>query len=282
MSLAHAVVLGHSGFIGSELVETLRPQFEVRGFSSRQADLSRTAGLSALSRALRPDTVLFVALRATSKKSERKRGDSLESLQAYVRMISNLTGLLARRPIRKCVYLSSASVYDDSATDMKISETRLVNPQSWYGISKSIGEMLMRKAAKAYRFPLVIARPCNVFGPAGFVAEAVKYGGVSVYGDGSELRDQLYVRDLARALRGLSRGRAQGDFNLATGRSVPIRAVLDSMGLPLRIKSLKRTRPKVDLGYSNLRLKRALTGFRFTPLRKAMRESIETLGGNSV
>lgn len=273
------MVLGHTGFIGAELAAGLSSYFSVKGFSSRQANLSKASGLSSLSRALRPDTVLFVALRAGAKPNEAKRGDSYQSLQRYVTLISNLCALLERRPVRKCVYLSSASVYDDSKSNMKISEKDPLHPQSLYGISKAMGEMLMRGAAASSGFPLLIARPCNVYGANAFARQAINSNTVCLYGDGREKRDQLYVKDLVRALGLLARGPSVGEFNLATGNSVPVRKLIDAMGPPMFIKSKKRTLPLVNLGYNTNKLRRALKGFQFTPLPDAMSETVETIGG---
>jgi UDP-glucose 4-epimerase len=131
---------------------------------------------------------------------------------------ANLTGTIAvfdaiRRQGSKIpvVYASSAAVYGDAET-VPIAETEPCRPLSAYGADKYGCELHARVASHVHGIPTAGFRFFNVYGPrqdpkspySGVISifcERIKAGnGISIFGDGQQTRDFVYVGDVVRAL----------------------------------------------------------------------------------
>jgi UDP-glucose 4-epimerase len=127
----------------------------------------------------------------------------------------------------KVVFSSSAAVYGES--DQLVQETDTPEPLSPYAENKRDGESLLNKAT----CPSVILRYFNVYGPGqsaeyagvitAFIRAALEGNDLTVYGDGTQVRDFVYVEDVARANIAALESSIQGEvFNIATGRKTSI------------------------------------------------------------
>lgn len=126
--------------------------------------------------------------------------------------------------VKRFVYASSAAVYGDHLELPKTEESPL-QPKSPYAESKIANEI----DARASGFPSVGLRFFNVYGPgqswnhpyATVIprwVEAIRAGKViTVYGDGSQTRDFIHVRDVARAIYDALTSEVTGIFNIASG-----------------------------------------------------------------
>src|SRR3989338_10612876 len=157
-----ALILGHTGFVGGALYRYLRQTgaWEILGYSSKAIDLRFPDRIQALEKVVDRQTVLVVASAVT-----RDRGDEIDDFDANTTIISHVASFLERHPVKKCVYLSSISVYGDSKTDLAINEETPVNPDSYYALAKYTGELILREAAKRGGFPLLALRLCHIYGP---------------------------------------------------------------------------------------------------------------------
>ena len=99
-----------------------------------------------------------------------------------------------------------------------------------------------------------------------------------VFGDGSEVRDYLFVRDLVSIALGLSLGGAEGVFNVATGTSHSFADLLSHlralMGIPLVVESVFRDRPRTDQTFDVSKLRATLPGVAFTTLRDGLAATV--------
>lgn len=107
------------------------------------------------------------------------------------------------------VYISTDEVYGDLyGVDGMADETWGLNPSSPYSASKAAADMLVRSYGRTYGLRYRIVRPCNNYGPYQHPEKLIPrtivrllYGKkATVYGDGSQVRDWLFVEDFARAL----------------------------------------------------------------------------------
>jgi UDP-glucose 4-epimerase len=158
--------------------------------------------------------------------------------------------------VRHMIFSSTAAVYG-TPDKMPISEDDRMNPESPYGMSKLMTEIMLRHASEAHGLKHVILRYFNVAGadPKGrtgqsserathlikVAAEAAvgKRDGMQVFGtdyptpDGTCLRDYIHVSDLARAhsaaLDHLRKGGANGTFNCGYGRGFSVLDVIDTV-----------------------------------------------------
>ncbi len=158
--------------------------------------------------------------------------------------------------VQHMIFSSTAAVYG-TPDRSPIAEDDRMNPESPYGMSKLMTEIMLRHASEAHGLKHVILRYFNVAGadPRGragqsshqathlikVAAEAAvgKRDGMSVYGtdyatpDGTCVRDYIHVTDLARAhsaaLDHLRNGGANGTFNCGYGRGFSVLEVIDTV-----------------------------------------------------
>ena len=134
--------------------------------------------------------------------------------------------------IEKVVFASSAAVYGDPQY-VPISEDHPLKPISLYGLTKVLGEELVRWYYRIYGLDYVILRYFNVYGPymtksrypsviLSFIMRAIKNEPLIIYGDGTQTRDFVYVEDVARANLLAIEKNAIGEFNVGTGIKITV------------------------------------------------------------
>ena len=198
-------------------------------------------------------------------------------------MVYNLSAALLEKRIRKCIFFSTIAVYDDSISQHNISEKTDVLPQSSYGISKFVGECLLTQAAAKMNVPLVIFRPCKLYGPGdsnyeygpgSFIYSVLKGEAIQLYGDGSELRDHLFIEDLTKIVRHFVKSKISGIYNLGSGVSRTYQDLLTLINAmtkkEVQINSISRTRPYIDQTIDVSKLKQSVPGLELTPQEKGI------------
>lgn len=142
------------------------------------------------------------------------------------------------------VYTSSAAVYGETG-EGAVEENRQVRPLTAYGADKYGSELHARIAWEVHGVPTVGLRPFNIYGPRQDPSSA--YSGVisifnnrlasglpvTVYGDGNQTRDFVFVADVVRFLLA-AMGRADAVagrvFNACTGWSTTLLDLIDILG----------------------------------------------------
>ncbi|MCC5832129.1 MAG: NAD-dependent epimerase/dehydratase family protein [Chlamydiales bacterium] len=141
------------------------------------------------------------------------------------------------------IYASSSAVYGDSL-DLPACEESQVAPLSPYGIDKLAGERHAGVLWNVYRIPSLSLRFFNVFGPGQdpyspysgvisiFAKRISKNAPLTLYGDGEQLRDFIYVEDVVRTMAEAisSPFEGAGVYNLCTGEGTTINNLADLMG----------------------------------------------------
>ncbi len=169
----------------------------------------------------------------------------------------NLLGLVnmlegaAEGGVRRVVFASSGGVLYGEATVIPTPETAPKMPVSPYGVSKLGGEHYLRVLAALRNFEGVAMRYANVFGPrqdpkseAGvvsiFVSRLLAGQGITIFGDGTQTRDYVFVKDVARAnvLASTVPMPAVTDhdslaFNVATSAQMSVLELADAVGRAL-------------------------------------------------
>src|ERR1039458_4918209 len=107
--------------------------------------------------------------------------------------------------VKKLVLSTSAAIYGDNPVTPKI-ETMLPEPKSPYAITKLDGEYYYKKLKETGRLQAPCLRYFNVFGPRQdpksqyaaavpiFIDHAVRHQPVTIFGDGEQTRDFIYVK----------------------------------------------------------------------------------------
>ena len=247
--MAHWLVTGGAGFIGSHLAQTL----VARGERVRVADNLSTGhrrnldvlgdGVEVLVGDLAdPDVaraavagVEYVLHQAAIPSVPRSVADPLTSHRAN--LDATLAVLIAARDagVRRVVYAGSSSAYGDTPVLPK-REDMTPNPLSPYALQKLVGEQYLQMFTKLYGLDTVTIRYFNVFGPrqdpsspysgviALFVSRLLRGEAPSIVGDGEQTRDFTYVDNVVDGvLRAATAPAAAGHvINVATGTRISI------------------------------------------------------------
>ncbi|MHB8565675.1 MAG: NAD-dependent epimerase/dehydratase family protein [Nitrososphaerales archaeon] len=214
-----AFITGHTGFIGSNLVSHLESMgSEVHGCSRRTGcDVNDREVLA--KRVASSDIVYHLAAEAKPAESVLTPWDTFET---NTRMTTNVA-LACRDANIPMVFVSSCEIYGDCKTP--ISEGTQIAPTNPYSASKAACDRLLYSFYRAYGLDVKIVRLFNPYGPhqqlnkiiPTFFRQAKKNLGLTVYGDGNDTRDYVFVDDIVQGLwaaRELPAGEA---VNLATG-----------------------------------------------------------------
>lgn len=282
MTIERCLVLGHDGFVGTHLCRHLaeqHPQIRVDGLSLRQTDLADESAVDLIAPRLGPGSA--VVMLAAIK---RQVGDNVQAYLRNMVLCGTVARAFAANPADRLMFVSSAAVYGEDVAGDAITEQSPIVPRSHYGLAKASAEMMFRLVCRDDLAPrLLIVRPATIFGPgesteaygpAGFMAKALDGREITLWGDGSELREFVDVADACAIMTRLLLGPAHGTFNLVTGTSVSFQAILREIetliGRPLDITQKPRSKAKVDQRFDNRHLLQAIGGFDFRPMRASL------------
>ena len=249
------LVTGGAGFIGANLVGILLASGQARvvvldlltyaGNLSNLADHRENDRLffhradvndsEAVDRILaehRPSQVIHLA-------AETHVDRSIDDPEPFVR--SNIDGTFSllqacRRHLRdsgetsrerfRFVHVSTDEVYGSIDGEAACDEAAAFAPNSPYAASKAAADHLVRAFHRTYRFPAIITRSSNNFGPFQFpeklipliLLNCLEGRDLPVYGDGGQVRDWLHVDDHCRGLLlAAEEGKPGREYNLGAG-----------------------------------------------------------------
>ena len=161
-----------------------------------------------------------------------------------------------RRGVRRVVYSSTCAGYGREAS-LPNREDAVLAPDSPYGASKVVGELYASAWSASMGLEVVSLRYFNVFGPRQnpsggypavipiFIKRLLNAEPVSIYGDGEQTRDFVYVDDVAGAnIAALTAPHiAGGVFNIGTGQRVTVNHLLEVLQRLVATQTQPRYRP---------------------------------------
>jgi len=245
------LVTGGAGFIGSHIADTLlqagadvavidnlstgRLENLPAGVTLYREDI-RAAACEEIFAKEKPEYVIHQAAQANVGKS---LADPAEDASVNVAGTINLLENCRRSGIRKIVYASSAAVYGDPER-LPLTEDAACRPLSPYGVSKLTAEYYLAVYAANYGLRYTALRYANIYGPRQaregeggvitiFIDDLLAGRNLTVYGDGEQTRDFVYVGDVAAAnFLALTRG-DNGIFNIGSGGSIALNRLADEL-----------------------------------------------------
>jgi dTDP-glucose 4,6-dehydratase len=166
--------------------------------------------------------------------------------------------------VKRFVHVSTDEVYGDLGPDeAPFCETTPIRPRSPYSASKAGSDHLVRAWFETYKFPTLITRCSNNYGPFQFpekliplmILNALADEPLPVYGDGLNVRDWIHVEDHCAAVeRVLDRGRDGEVYNIG-GRSEKtnidiVKMILKAVDKPESLIRYVTDRPGHDRRYA--------------------------------
>lgn len=191
-----------------------------------------------------------------------------EELESNVIVTARLLDACVRQTVKKVVFISSGGTVYGKKGSYPIRETMVTYPITSYGIQKLTIEKLLYLYRYQKGLDYRVIRLANPYGPyqrpngqlgvvSTFVYRALTDGELDVYGDGSVIRDFIYIDDAVRGILNIANG--ENDlrvFNLGSGIGTSINEVIEAIRKnvrsDLKIKYLYARTTDVETNYLDI------------------------------
>ncbi len=198
-----------------------------------------------------------------------------------------------RRKVPRLVLASSAAVYGDNPV-MPKREQMLPEPKSPYAVTKLDGEYYLRMYGELWGMETVSLRFFNVFGPRQdphsqyaaaipiFIDRALRGEDLVIYGDGSQVRDFIFVKDVVRAAL-LAAEKGSGVYNVARGEHLTLQELvsllLEITGSSSRVVHEPPRPGDIHTSYADITRIRGLGFVPGTDKRRQLEETVRFFAG---
>lgn len=258
MFVERVLVTGGAGFIGSHLVEALL----AKGYKVRVLDNLSTgkvsnlpmdnSGLELITGDVADSSVVNQAMRdcgavvhlAAVASVQASVDDPVSTHQANFVGTLNVCESMAKAGIKRVVFASSAAIYGNNGEGTAIDEDTPKSPLTPYASDKLASEYYLDFYRREHGLEPVVLRFFNIFGPRQdpsspysgvisiFIERAMKKLPVSIFGDGKQTRDFVYVQDLVRILlQAVEMKEPQpGAVNIGLSRSTSLNDLIAELG----------------------------------------------------
>jgi len=246
------LVTGGAGFIGSNLVDKLSPDNKVvvldNLFSGLLSNLEKSKDRitfvkgDVLDKGLVKDIVAevdYIFHFAAHVGNIRSIKDPAFDMEVNIRGTLNLLEACRNSNVKRLVYSSSGAIFGE-AKYLPIDEEHPLNPESPYAVSKLAAEKYCFAFHKVYGVPTTALRYFNVYGPRQdtseyanaisiFLSKTREGKPLTIFGDGKQTRDFIFVKDVAKAnILVATHPAAVGEiFNIATGKENSIEQLVN-------------------------------------------------------
>jgi UDP-glucose 4-epimerase len=198
-----------------------------------------------------------------------------QELIANVVMTAKMLDACVKCDVKKVAFISSGGTVYGKEVSCPLKENATTNPISSYGIQKVTIEKLLYLYRYMYGLDYRVIRLANPYGPyqrpngllgavTTFTYKALKGEEIVVYGDGSVIRDFIYIDDAVRGILNIVNGEGKYRvFNLGCGYGTSIRDVLEAVHQALNIEMNVIYKPgrKVDVPVNYLNITRYETEY---------------------
>lgn len=194
-----------------------------------QADICDEARISEALSVFRPQRIMHLAAESHVDRSITGPRDFLDTnVIGTFTMLECARGYFTSLPagekdMFRFLHVSTDEVYGSLADEGLFHEETPYDPSSPYSASKAASDHLAKAWARTYGLPVIVTNCSNNYGPYHFpeklipltILNALEGKPLSVYGDGKNIRDWLYVEDHARALNLIAeKGRVGETYNV--------------------------------------------------------------------
>lgn len=211
-------------------LESLASIIKSPNFSFKQLDICDRLGVDAVFNEFKPDAVMHLAAESHVDRSIDSPGEFINTnitgtyvmLEAARKYLTGLSSENAKKFLFH--HVSTDEVYGDLDDDGSLfREDTSYAPSSPYSASKAASDHLVRAWGRTFNLPIVITNCSNNYGPYQFpeklipliILNALDGKTLPIYGNGSQIRDWLFVEDHAKAIyRVVRKGIAGETYNI--------------------------------------------------------------------
>jgi UDP-glucose 4-epimerase len=304
------VVTGGAGFVGSHFLDRFAPRNEIivlddlsngsmsnltkvrRKIKFMRVDVSEESSVARMGRV---DGIFHLACHPRSFSFNKPARDADVNLRSTMNMLE-----LARKSDAKLVFTSNSGIYGDPKY-LPMDEKHPIDCKTPYDVNKYASELQMLAYHRQYGVRTVACRLATVYGPrqrvneklgwrplvATFLEYLMKGKQPTVFGDGEQTRDMIYVMDVVEGLmKAFTSREADGEaFNLSTGVETSVNTLL-RMLQETTGKKVEPARGPPSVGdlrrmcCSNEKAKKTFNFEINYPLEVALKEFVEWYGRN--
>lgn len=241
------LVLGGSGFIGTNLCLTLRDEaHSVRAFSTHALDLADVEWIEgdflnneALDAAIRDIDIVYHLI-STTTPAVSNENPILDAQQNILQTLQ-LLDLCVAHKVKRVVFISSGGTVYGDAKLHPTPEVAPTDPICAYGVSKLSIEKYLGLYERLYGLKSIILRVSNPYGPfqyaqkkqgviGAFIEKALAGREIEIWGNGTVVRDYIYIDDVVSALiKAAGYSGAQRIFNIGTGIGISLNNIVDAL-----------------------------------------------------
>lgn len=271
------IITGGNGFIGSFLGEKLcdsgnkvisldtsfNPDKKIESFAGNISDSKLLENIID-----KGDVVVHLACSSIPAISEaNQKKDIEENLLGTI----NLLEVLREKQVSKLVYLSSGGTVYGNTLKKPVRESDETHPKNSHGALKISIEKYIGVYGHLYGLQSVIIRPGNVYGRTFaankqfgavdvFLQKALNSEPISIWGDGSIVRDYIHVSDVVDfIIKAISNNSVSGIFNLGTGKGTSQRELVKIIEkiLEKKVKVIYTPKRSFDVKHNVLDISKA-------------------------
>lgn len=258
------LILGGTGFIGSHIVDalileghsitvidrTLKHTQQHQNINYIQADFSDK---NILSMALKGMDLVIHLISTTGPKSSNE--DPIFDTQSNLINTIQLLEIMRQEHVQRLIYFSSGGTVYGNPLTVPILESVSTQPLCSYGITKVAIENHIHMHQELYGLKATILRPSNPYGPrqahigtqgviATFVNRMLHKEAITIWGDGSVIRDYIYISDIVSASLAAVKQNITGIFNIGSGRGYTVHEIVTQIESILDTKAIIKHQPK--------------------------------------
>jgi UDP-glucose 4-epimerase len=221
--MVKVLVTGGAGFIGSHVVDKLLgndyeiivvdnlitgkvENIDINKVAFYKSDINSNEFVEIVTK-IKPDYIVHLAAQVSVAESLK---DLMYDAEVNIKGSLNIIKVARENKVKKVIFASTAAVYGNPQ-ELPITTEHIINPLSPYGLSKHTVENYLKLASELFGTEYVVLRFSNVYGPrqdakgeggvvAIFSERLTQNKEIIIYGDGEQLRDFIYVEDVANAI----------------------------------------------------------------------------------
>ncbi|MDC3206107.1 SDR family oxidoreductase [Candidatus Pelagibacter sp.] len=279
MKINKIVIIGSSGFVGSNLIKKIKNNY-IKKINSRNIDLlNKKKTFKKLPNIIKNSKVVFSAGR------HRKYGDSITLKKKNLKIFKNFIDSCSINLPERVIFLSTVEVYG-SMNKKKINEDAKINPANNYANGKIIQEKKLVQFCVKNNVKYYILRLPGFYGKKD--CSSIVYKIISKIKskddfywntDGKELRDYIYIEDLVKIIKKFifNNTYQSGVYNVVSGKSFSIRYYVNIISKLLKNKKIinyNKSKSGFDLKFDTYKLRLTLKKLQFNSHIKSIKKII--------